>query len=235
MVMFRSLHRRRATLTSRTAGYFNDRLDGAGDILHRARGASILDIGCNRGMVAFQFVAAGASLVHGCDVYEEGLKTAREVFAEWPIPSRFEYVDLIGGPCAVSKAFGSEYRRHYDIVLYLAVHHKLKRVMEAAPLDSLVRHLVGRAGKWFLWRGFLEQFDEISAAANESGLVLVQTSNISQAVRNHIAIWTRPGRGRTQFATEGLSCAPARRRTPFIATAVCQSRNHHRRDAPIVV
>ena len=42
--MFRTLRKRRpANLTSRTAGYFNDRLDGAGDILHRARGASILD------------------------------------------------------------------------------------------------------------------------------------------------------------------------------------------------
>jgi ribosomal protein L11 methylase PrmA len=191
--MFRVLRKRRTTLTSRTAGYFNDRLDGAGDMLHRARGASILDIGCNRGMVAFQFAMAGASLVHGCDVYEEGLKTAREVFAEWPISSRFEYVDLIGGPSAVSKAFGSEYRRHYDIVLYLAVHHKLKRVMEPAPLDALVRHLVERAGKWFLWRGILEQFDEVAAATDASGLVLVQTSNISREVRNHIAIWTRPG------------------------------------------
>src|SRR3954454_22881920 len=123
--MFRTLGRRPAMLTSRTAGYFNDRLDGAGDMLHRARGVSILDIGCNRGMVAFQFAMAGASIVHGCDVYEEVLKTAREVFAEWPISSRFEHVDLIGGPSALAKAFGSEYRPHYDIVLYLAVHHKL--------------------------------------------------------------------------------------------------------------
>jgi len=66
--------------------------------------------------------------------------------------------------------------------------------MAPAPLAALVQHLVDRAGSWFLWRGLLEEFDEVGTAADAGGLVLVQTSNISQAVKNHIAIWTRAGR-----------------------------------------
>jgi ribosomal protein L11 methylase PrmA len=82
----------------RVAGMNNIRLDGITDLVLRAKGKSVFDIGCNRGMVGYQFAEQGAALVHGCDNYEVGIQTAREVFADLRfVESRFEVVDLVAG------------------------------------------------------------------------------------------------------------------------------------------
>ena len=65
----------------RQSGHQTDRLDGVGDILRRARGSSLLDIGTNRGLVAYEFAWHGARVVHGCDIYQAGITTATEVAA----------------------------------------------------------------------------------------------------------------------------------------------------------
>src|SRR5262245_50428504 len=110
------------------------RLDGLGDLIPRTRGASVFDVGCNRGGVCHDFVLAGASVVHGCDNgLEEDhktprIQTARRWFADIrSVESRFEFVDLAGGPGAIKKAFGTLYRAKYDFMLMLAVYHKLRR------------------------------------------------------------------------------------------------------------
>jgi SAM-dependent methyltransferase len=83
----------------RVAGVNELRLDGMGDLLLRAKGKSVFDIGCNRGMVGYQFAQQGAAMVHGCDIYEKGIETAREVFADLRfVEGRFEVVDLTEGP-----------------------------------------------------------------------------------------------------------------------------------------
>ena len=63
-------------------GYHDIRLDGLTDLLLRARDASVLDLGCNRGLVGFEFANNGAQLVHGIDIYKEGIWTARQLFAD---------------------------------------------------------------------------------------------------------------------------------------------------------
>ena len=172
-------------------GFLNDRLDGVSDILHRADGKSILDVGCSRGMVALQFVMAGATLVHGCDIYEPGLQAAREVFADWPVSSRFENINLAGGPDALTKGFGNDYQSRYDIVLYLAIHHKLKRLMDPQLLIALLDHIFSRTGKWFVWRGPVDGYPDIVAGAQRNGFSLVQYSIISEAVTDPAAIFCR--------------------------------------------
>ena len=137
------------TLARRVAGYHDVRLDGMLDLVIRARGASVMDIGCNRGLVGFEMANNGARLVHGCDNYAEGIETARQLFADLrSVESRFEVVDLsIGGPAL--KVFGDV---RWDIVLMLATYHKLKRVMEPRNLEFLMSTLGDRTNKWFGWR-----------------------------------------------------------------------------------
>ena len=65
------------TLQRRVAGYHDIRLDGILDLTIRAKGASVLDVGCNRGLVAFEMANNGARVVHGCDNYAPGVETAR--------------------------------------------------------------------------------------------------------------------------------------------------------------
>ena len=140
-------------LMRRVQGYHDLRLDGIGDLLHRARGASVFDIGCNRGLAGFEFAYNGADRVMGCDYYEDGIITCRHLFADLrAVKSRFEVVDLTGGEAALRKAFGSDTDLKHDIVLMLATYHKLIRSMPTAARESpaarrrRVRGARGRAG-----------------------------------------------------------------------------------------
>lgn len=178
----------------RVAGYHDIRMDGMSDLVLRARGKSVFDIGCNRGMVGFEFAVNGASKVHGCDLYEDGIKTAREVFADLrSVDSRFEVVDLIGGPKALKPFNGNT----YDVTLCLATYHKLKRIMPASELTDLIQYFGRWTKGYFAWRGTsdkpAENDDEIKALDRDLGAVgmaRIHTSYIS-AELGVAAIWAR--------------------------------------------
>lgn len=182
------------TVQRRVAGYHDFRLDGITDLVLRCRGKSVFDIGCNRGAVGLEFAMNGASLVHGCDIYEKGIETARENFADIrSVESRFEVVDLTKGSTALG-VFGGQ---QYDITLCLAIYHKLKRVMSEADLTALVKYF-GKATKgYFAWRATsdkpAENDDEIVALDRDLqtvGLVRIHTSYISSEL-GVAAIWGR--------------------------------------------
>ena len=181
------------TVQRRVAGNHDLRLDGMTDLLQRAKGKSVFDIGCNRGMVGYEFALNGASDVHGCDIYDKGVETAREVFADLRfVDGRFEVVDLTKGPSALGV-----FARQYDITVCLATYHKLKRLMEPADLTALMQHF----GKWtkgyFAWRGTSDKPDENDAEIDAldrdlkpAGLVRIHTSYISNEL-GVCAIWAR--------------------------------------------
>jgi len=181
------------TLQRRVAGYHDIRLDGMLDLVVRARGASVMDVGCNRGLVAFEMANNGARLVHGCDNYAEGIATARQIFADLrAVESRFEVVDLSEGAPAL-KVFGGV---RYDIVLMLATYHKLARVMEPAKLEGLVAALAERTIKWFGWRATSDKPVENHAEMKSldrrlAPLKRIHTSHISKTL-GVAAIWERP-------------------------------------------
>ncbi|WP_029581955.1 bifunctional 2-polyprenyl-6-hydroxyphenol methylase/3-demethylubiquinol 3-O-methyltransferase UbiG [Bradyrhizobium sp. URHD0069] len=182
-------------LQRRVAGYHDIRMDGITDLVCRAKGASVFDIGCNRGLVSFEMANNGATVCHGCDKFEEGIRTARELFADLrTVESKFEVVDLTGGGDAVTAAFGD---RKYDIVLMLATYHKLKRVMPHTQLCALIRHFGDRTKRYFAWRGTSEKIAEneeekINLDANliPMGFRRIHTSYISEEL-GMAAIWKR--------------------------------------------
>lgn len=171
-----------------------DRLDGLADLYPRMRGAKVFDIGMNRGGVGYDVARAGARLVHGCDVYEKGVETARELFADLrDVESCFEVADLTKGPGALSVFRGMT----YDVTLCLATYHKLKRVMSSEELSELMRHFGGWTAGWFAWRGTSDKPDENDAEMTQldkdlgqSGLVRIHTSYISTEL-GVAAIWGR--------------------------------------------
>lgn len=180
-------------LQRRVAGFHDIRLDGMLDIVLRAQNASVLDLGCNRGLVAFELANNGARLVHGCDSYEEGIFTARHLFVDLrSVENRFEVVDLTK-PNALA-VFGDA---RYDIVVMLATYHKIKRVMTPAALSELMKDVGRRTVKYFCWRATTEKFDENEAEMaaldhdlGECGLRRIQTSYISESL-GVAAIWRR--------------------------------------------
>lgn len=105
-------------LMRRVQGYHDLRLDGISDLLHRARGATVFDIGCNRGLAGFEFASNGADRIMGIDNYEEGIIACRHLFADLrAVKHRFEVVDLTGGVGALRKAFGADADLTHDITL----------------------------------------------------------------------------------------------------------------------
>lgn len=171
-----------------------DRLDGLSDLYPRMRGAKVFDVGMNRGGVSYDAARAGARLVHGCDIYREGVEAARELFADLrDVESCFAVADLTKGPEALSVFRGMT----YDVTLCLATYHKLKRVMPKDALSALVQHL----GRWtvghFAWRGTSEKHNENDAEMaaldrdlGQAGLVRIHTSYISEEL-GVAAIWAR--------------------------------------------
>jgi SAM-dependent methyltransferase len=157
----------------------------------RCRDASVLDIGCNRGMISYELALNGATLCHGVDNYADGVRIANEIFADIrAVEGRFEVVDLRGGMKAITAAFGDQFRRNYDIVVYMAVHHKLQRVMGAEPLARLVIDLAHCCQGYFLFRGGQPEFDEIEPVLTMAHLELVQWSHIPHDDAP-AAIWRR--------------------------------------------
>lgn len=177
----------------RVAGDHDLRLEGMLDLLTRAKGASVFDVGCNRGLVAYEFMKNGATLCHGCDIDEDAIFVARGVFADLRnCASRFHVVDLAERDCL--RVFGTQ---RYDIVLLLATYHKLKRVMPSTRLSALMTELGMRTVKWFAWRGTSEKANEnegeilqLDRDMKAAGLKRIHTSYISQQL-GVAAIWER--------------------------------------------
>jgi len=176
------------------AGYHDLRLDGMMDLVIRAHGATVLDVGCNRGLVGFELANNGAEVVHGCDYFEDGIKTARELFVDLRnVRSRFEVVDLRDGPNILKAHFMSA----YEMVLLLATLHKLKRSMEPESLRELIVYLGQITGHYFAWRGTSDKPEEnedeiifLDLHLAGVGLRRIHTSYISDAL-GVAAIWER--------------------------------------------
>lgn len=171
----------------RVAGYHDIRLDGMVDLVSRARGASVLDVGCNRGLVGFELANNGAKLVHGCDNYALGIQTATELFADLrAVQSKFVVTDLTKGKEALAP-FGDQ---RYDIVLMLATYHKLSRVMSVELLSGLMRALGEKTIKYFGWRGYEAEITVIDNDMRAVGMKRIHTSFISEDL-GPAAVWAR--------------------------------------------
>lgn len=173
-------------------GFHIDRMHGMTEILRHAEGKSVFDVGCNRGLVPFAYAMHGARLVHGCDNYAKGIETAREIFDEVEVESRFEVVDLTGGEQAIAAAFGSDYLRRYDIVSFVGMYHILATRMPKDALADFVRSLFARTGKYFVCRTCHETQDNeaLEALTQESGFTRVHYSFMTRTT-GALSVWER--------------------------------------------
>lgn len=163
-------------------GYHADRVAGLSDVMPLMRGMTVLDVGCDRGLVSLTFGLNGAKLVHGCDKYASGVETAREVFAETAVESRFETVDLTGREDALRAAFGADLRDRYDVVLFLSMYHILRQQQPHEAVLDFVQSLIDRTGRYFIYRKSVTEkgYERMDELVRESGLVQVHYSWLSR-------------------------------------------------------
>lgn len=157
---------------------------GFADLYRFARGASILDIGCKRGQICFEFAAHGASYVYGIDNNPHNTVIAKAIFADVSSCSHvFECADVL------KLNFEPFANRSFDIVLLLATYHKLKR-QDAIRAPQLVARLGQIAKRFFVWGGYLAEMPEIEAALGDD-FNLVQQSSLNLPPDEIHTIWQR--------------------------------------------
>jgi 2-polyprenyl-3-methyl-5-hydroxy-6-metoxy-1,4-benzoquinol methylase len=161
------------------SGNLFDRMRGLEFLLERSAGRTVLDIGCNEGLIAYEFARHGARLVHGLERDGQRVRFARRLFRDVPIESRFERANV----ALSGAAFDERYDwllPSYDIVLFLGVYHHLARQMPQAELQTLVERLAQKATLWFADRG--SRLHEYEAIVLAGGLRRVHES---PAIKGH--------------------------------------------------
>lgn len=161
-------------LASKRRGDIRKRLAGLEPLLEAARGATLLDLGCFDGLIAYEFFRSGAKLVHGIDNDARHLETAGRIFSQADIPSRFAHADL-RKPRAVALALGADGLAKYDIVLFLGVYQHIFRSMNDRRRNELVADIVRRSGSLLAVRVPDDVWDEFERRLPAGDLELLRT------------------------------------------------------------
>lgn len=174
----------------RVHGFHNQRMDGLHDLVVRAPGASVIDLGMNRGVNAREMMDAGARIVHGIELDPYCVDFVRTLFVEEDVETcrwQFEQADLTKGISCLAP-FGNA---GWDIVLLIGVYHKIKRApskpyadlgatkMSHEDLSELMTGLGRRTLKYFGFRGDLHDMPQIDQDMEKAGLIRIATSEIS--------------------------------------------------------
>lgn len=161
-----------------------DRWEGLAALLQRARGLSLLDLGCAEGHVIEQFLRAGVVCAHGFDSQRRRVRSARR---RLPDPR----VSLQVGDFGNWERFlaGHSLAPAYDIVLLLSVYQKLPpgtrdQVLRGALMRCrtffglrLPRPLIDAPSQIVVGAGFGLLYEFCSPAAGDSLRVFQRIPN----------------------------------------------------------
>ncbi len=162
--MTRSIH-------STISGEAKDRPAGLRPLLERANGKSILDIGTFNGLIPYEFAKNDPRIIHGIDFFEQGIKAARTIFDDCNLESEFFIYDLSLGKDRFKADFKGKLLESYDIVLLLAIYHKLARQMPEKELDELMNYLISLSDQYIAAR--TPNIGPLDELIRESGFELV--------------------------------------------------------------
>ena len=98
------------------------------------RGKSVLDAGCNVGILAYELSKLGPSFIHAIDGSQPELEAGRVILRSVEIPTRTDLVDL-----ADDARLRAILEPGYDIVQLLAVYQHVQRVRG----DAAARRMLG--------------------------------------------------------------------------------------------
>jgi 2-polyprenyl-3-methyl-5-hydroxy-6-metoxy-1,4-benzoquinol methylase len=129
----------------RFMGNWDWRLSGIFDCDVDYSGKTILDAGCNIGMIDYEISKRSPSFVHGIDDYRAGISAARHIFQGVDVPSRFDVADL-GNDRRLRKLLMPS----YDVILLMSVWHQVEQDRGSKVSDRLVATLTERCSGVFV-------------------------------------------------------------------------------------
>jgi SAM-dependent methyltransferase len=135
----------------RNASFTGDwayRLDGLFDCGVDFRGKSILDAGCNVGIVAYEIAKLGPAFIHGIDYFPRHIATARSIFRGFgTIPHRFDVLDLTR-----TRKVRNVLAPSYDIIIFMAVWGHIYGAKGPAIAERVAVDLAARCACTFIAR-----------------------------------------------------------------------------------
>ena len=167
-----------------------DRLEGLDPVFEFAPGRRILDLGCHRGMIGYEFARRGATVIHGFDLYAPGISAAKEIFADIPVESRFETADLALGRTAFLHQFGDMLLPRYEVVLLLSILQHLRRQMERRDVIDFLDFVLDRTAEYLVLR--MPNHQRIEDHILDKGFELVYL-NALQHTLSPVAVYRRRG------------------------------------------
>lgn len=157
---------------------------GLGPVFDACKGKTVLDLGCAEGLLSCEFARRGAVAVHGVEVVAEHVEVGRKLVGDLPVT--LEVGDLnTWRP-----------RRSYDIVLALALLHKLRNPAAAArelffhANDLVVLRMPPATGMTVVDARSGNTPYNIATVMDEEGFVRVHQSN-DGPFGEYVAIWRR--------------------------------------------
>ncbi|RWO63413.1 class I SAM-dependent methyltransferase [Mesorhizobium sp.] len=121
------------------AGTWEDRLEGLFSCGVNYSDKTILDVGCNMGIVAYEISKHRPAYIHGIDILKPHIGVARSIFLGSDVESRFDAMNL------GSRKLPSVLRDRYDIVLLLAVYQHVRRGVGQEKADLIFTDIINRA------------------------------------------------------------------------------------------
>ena len=109
------------------------------------RGKTVLDAGCNVGILAYEIAKLGPSFIHAIDGSQPELDAARVILRSVEIPTRVDLVDL-----ADDARLRAVLDPAYDIVQLLAVYQHVQRVRGDAAARRMLATLAERCRDTFI-------------------------------------------------------------------------------------
>ena len=133
-------------------------------------GKTILDAGCNVGIVAYEIAKHGPASIHGVDYFPEFITTARNIFHGYrALPHRFDVLDLTK-PRRVEKTLSA----NYDIIVFLAVWRHIYERHGAVVAEQVAVTLANRCTCTLIARTApAELADAFSSIMRREGFELV--------------------------------------------------------------
>lgn len=166
----------------RFKGTWEDRLDGLFSANVEYTGKSILDVGCNMGVVAYEISKLKPNSIHGIDILKSHIETAKMIFLGSDVPSRFDCINL------GNRRQGRMLQPKYDIVLLLAVYHHMQRSLGAETARRVLADIVRRVHTVVARTPANKDSDLIEPLARQGFVV---ESNKTSPIGSHVIVFVR--------------------------------------------